>query len=593
MKRSLPLLLLHVVLLAALPADLAGQTLCGEAYTRMIAEGDAFLKKGNYKDAFEKYRAARGCSEAEHQVLDKKTADVLHAVDGEREKAAKNATMARRLQRKAEAALQKAEEATAKAETAEKKAAAVLDKIYFYEDRFGLAYENNKYGFIDKNLNTKIDFKYMEAMPFDYTGFAWVKRLDDNRKQVEFVIDTLGKEYTLAYDVTEMKETTEALDLRNRDLDTLPQAIFGHTQLKILMLAGNQLKQLPPEIGNLKNLIFLGLSRNRLEQLPPQLGNLENLKTLQVFSNQLVQLPQTLGNLKNLTLLDLSSNQLTQLPPALGNLEDLIYLRLDNNQLNQLPQELGNLKNLRTLRLDNNQLTQLPHELGNLKNLNTLSLSDNRLTRFPPELGNLTNLKWLNLSGNILTQLPAELSKLKNLKSLRLNGNPLGETEARRIRTMLPKSEVFQRPVIVKEKEEHVRKRNEYAQEILKKESKLQAGDTTISQAGLADSYNSLAWQQLLSGQFPEAEQSIRRGLECDPSLLILYTNLPPSLLFQSNRSKEDEAIRLYTKWKDRDFLGQKFGDFFLSDFKEFESEGIIPPSRRAAVARVKKLLQE
>ncbi len=358
MKRySIPFLL-SVVLFITSPAGLAGQTPCGAAYARIIAEGDAFLKKGNYKDAFEKYRAARGCSEAEHQVLDKKTADVLRAVDGEREKADKSAAMARRLQRKAEAALQRAEEATAKAEAAENKANAVLAKIYFYQDRFGLAYENGQYGFIDKNLKTKIDFKYMEAMPFDYTGFAWVKRLDDNRKQIEFVIDTLGKEYPLAYDITEMKETTLALDLRNRDLDSLPQDVFRHTQLKILMLAGNQLKQLPPEIGNLKNLIFLGLSRNQLEQLPSELGDLENLRALQVFSNQLIQLPPELGKLQNLISLHLFNNQLTQLPAEIGNIKNLTLLELGRNQLRQLPPDLGNLKNLKTLYLIGNPLNQ-------------------------------------------------------------------------------------------------------------------------------------------------------------------------------------------------------------------------------------------
>ena len=51
---------------------------------------------------------------------------------------------------------------TEEAQAAEKKATAVLDKIYFYEDRFGLAYDKSEmlHGFIDKDLNTKIGFQY-------------------------------------------------------------------------------------------------------------------------------------------------------------------------------------------------------------------------------------------------------------------------------------------------------------------------------------------------------------------------------------------------------------------------------------------------
>ncbi len=365
MKRYQLLLLLSLILITALPTRLVGQIPCGASYARIIEEGDAFLKLGIYKEAFEKYRAARGCAEAEHQILDKKTADVLSAVDGEREKADKSAAMARQQQRKAEAALLKAEAATAKAEAAEKKANAVLDKIYFYQDRFGLAYENGRYGFIDKNLQTRIGFKYFEAMPFDYTGFAWVKRWDDHQKQLEFVIDTFGNEYALAYDGTEMNETITALDLRNRDLDSVPLDVFRHTQIKILMLAGNQLKQLPPEIGNLKNLIFLGLSRNQLTQLPPELEYLENLSVFQAFENQLTTVSPKLGELKSLTSLDLSNNQLVELPTEIGALKNLQSLNLGSsekstikNQLASLPREIVRLKNLQELSLINNPMSE-------------------------------------------------------------------------------------------------------------------------------------------------------------------------------------------------------------------------------------------
>lgn len=60
---------------------------------------------------------------------------------------------------------EKAEEQTKEANSANQKAQNVLDKIYFYIDKFGLAYDKDeeKYGFIDKELNTKIAFAVLTA----------------------------------------------------------------------------------------------------------------------------------------------------------------------------------------------------------------------------------------------------------------------------------------------------------------------------------------------------------------------------------------------------------------------------------------------
>ncbi len=611
MKRYLLFLLLNIALLAGL----AGQTPCGAAYTRIVEEGDVLLKKGLYKEAFEKFRAARGCTEAEHQVLDKKTAEVLHAVDGEREKADKSAALARQQQKKAEAALKLAEEEKTKAEAAEEKATAVLDKIYFYEDRFGLAYENGRYGFIDKNLKTKIDFRYIEAMPFDYTGFAWVKKEGEglSMKQIDFLIDTLGNEYPLAYDIAEINDSTTALDLRSRDLDSLPPTVCNQTQLKILLLGRNQLTHLPPEIGNLKNLIFLGLSRNKLEQLPPELGRLENLAVLQVFDNELSAFPTTLGNLKKLITLDLSyndfrhfpsaivnmealenlnfsNNKLNELPPALGNLQNLRMLNFDINKLTQIPPELGKLKSLTALNLSWNKLTQLPVELWNLKNLTTLELSLIELSQVPPELGNLINLKTLDLSNNYLRDLPIEVANLGKLQAFNLHENPLSQARQEKLRKLLPNCALlFSRPL----GEVYEDFRAQLFQIAQSMEAQLQAGDTTLVMSEMTDNYNSLAWYQLLTGQFFAAEKSIRRGLELDPTNPILYTNLPAALIFQKEPFKEAEAFKLYTAWKNKDFGDRKYSDVFLDDFKAFELAGIIPPFRQAAVDRVKKLLEE
>ncbi len=90
------------------------------------------------------------------------------AIEKEKEDAKRARDEAKRQTEIAKNALAQVEIEKQTAIAAEKKAKAVLDKIYFYDDKFGLAYQKNEwgrpqYGFIDKNLKTNIEFIYDEA----------------------------------------------------------------------------------------------------------------------------------------------------------------------------------------------------------------------------------------------------------------------------------------------------------------------------------------------------------------------------------------------------------------------------------------------
>ena len=115
----------------------------------------------------------------------------------------------------------------------------------------------------------------------------------------------------------------------------------------------------------------------------------------------------------------------------------------------------------------------------------------------------------------------------------------------------------------------------------------------TAFQKTLAYTYNSLAWRQLLTSRFAEAEASLLRGFELDPTNKYLSTNLAPALLFQG---KTEAAMQEYEKWKDLP-LGLNglpfYRDAFLADFLEFENAGIIPEDRKADVEMVRKMLGE
>ena len=109
----------------------------------------------------------------------------------------------------------------------------------------------------------------------------------------------------------------------------------------------------------------------------------------------------------------------------------------------------------------------------------------------------------------------------------------------------------------------------------------------------IANNYNSLAWNQLLSKEYAAAEKSLRRGLAIDSTTIILYTNLAPCLLFQG---KFEAAKAEYLRWKDKAFNQQDlatFRDAFWADFRSFEDADCIPPERLADVAAIKKLLEK
>jgi len=342
-----------------------------------------------------------------------------------------------------------------KALTAEKNATdarnsveAVLNKIYFYADRFGLAYDKDKqrYGFIDRALNTKIDFMYREAAPFENNGYAKVKVFNNGFSSIDLLIDTSGEEYRLASELSQLTPPNDddsditALDLRSKFLETIPLQVFEQAQLRILLLDNNDLTRLPPQISKLAQLQALYLSGNKLTTLPdfpkltqlqkldlrynqlttpPDLSKLTQLQTLDLGYNQLTT-PPDLSKLTQLQTLDLGYNQLKTLPD-LSKLTQLQTLDLSDNQLTSLP-DLSKLTQLQTLVLQGNQLKTLP-DLSKLTQLQKLDLSYNQLTT-PPDLSKLTQLQTLVLSGNQLTTLP-DLSKLTQLQTLVLHGNQL------------------------------------------------------------------------------------------------------------------------------------------------------------------------
>ncbi|MFN8346712.1 MAG: WG repeat-containing protein [Spirosomataceae bacterium] len=338
--------------------------------------------------------------------------------------------------------------ALAKVKTEQAKNERIIDAFYFYGDSLALAvkqinYGEDKYGFINKEGEVMIDYKYDDATPFNpFDGYARVKR-----DSIKYLVDTKGNEFLMAKIIENVRDATVALDLRDQELDSIPSKVFRFTQLKILLAAQNQTRFLSPEIGQLRNLESLALSNSPLlETIPREIGMLPRLQMLDLsFNNRLSRLPDELCELKNLESLDLSSDLLLKkLPNGMKKLKRLQELYLRGIPLVVYPIELWQMQNLITLDLSANpRLKKLPEDIGKLKNLQQLYLSETSLSGLPKALWGLRELQILDLNTNPqLKEIPEDISALRHLKLLDLTGCPLSEDHKQDIQSWLPNCEI-------------------------------------------------------------------------------------------------------------------------------------------------------
>lgn len=224
--------------------------------------------------------------------------------------------------------------------------------------------------------------------------------------------------------IAKLKNLT-ALNLSGNQLTHIPEGIGNLKEIWLLDLSKNKLAHIPDSLCTLNKVSSLYLSDNELSELPQHIGLLTGLTSLHLHNNKITILPSSIGNLNQLTSFSLHQNKLTNLPSSFGSLTNLTYLSLQENQLTSLPPSIGNLTKLTALYLHQNQLSGLPKEIGNLKQLTTFTLYQNQLTAIPTEIGNLTQLTQLELHHNLLTTLPSTIGNLVNLQELQLSQNRL------------------------------------------------------------------------------------------------------------------------------------------------------------------------
>lgn len=99
-----------------------------------------------------------------------------------------------------------------------------------------------------------------------------------------------------------------------------------------------------------------------------------------------------------------------------------------------------------------------------------------------------------------------------------------------------------------------------------------------------AECLGNQSFYAIFQGQYAQAEQLARDGLEIDSTLHWIAANLASALLLQG---KYKEAEKICRQYKD------ELKDTFLENFSQFDQAGVIPKKREKDVAKIKKLLNQ
>lgn len=337
-------------------------------FKRKMDVADSCIRVGNYNLAQLNYNAADVYCPAKSDEIEQAKNRLFEIINELRESANASRIIA--------------EEATKRASEAKDSIQNVLNNIYFYGDRFGLAYDKKerKFGFIDKSMNIKIRFRYDEAKSFDQQGLALVsKDMYSNdlidKDLAEYLIDTSGNEFLLSTRTSQIGYDTKAVDFSNSRYYFIPFKVTRQDQLRVLRINYSKLSKVPKRIGKLSYLQYLQCRNNRIIRLSPKIGELKLLQSLDLSGNHIKSLPKEIGGLMSLQVLNLYENELTELPAEIGKLKNLKSLSLWKNKLGALPVQICELKNLQQIDLRHNRIDSLPPEIRQMKSLKKMDLS--------------------------------------------------------------------------------------------------------------------------------------------------------------------------------------------------------------------------
>ncbi|KAG7174435.1 Leucine-rich repeat-containing protein 40-like [Homarus americanus] len=286
----------------------------------------------------------------------------------------------------------------------------------------------------------------LDADQLSYLTTVNVLDLRDNQ------IDDLPDEITLL-------QGLERLDITNNNLSTLPFHLGLLPHLKSMPLEGNPMRLIRRDIVQRGTVQLLKYLRSRVSAPINTFPGFENssndtnvlmdnrslpdkyqMKSTQTltYNEKATEIPDQLfenASEAQVRAVDLSKNQLTQVPDKLEMLSRHVSeIMLGLNKLSSLPSWVGSFQRLQFLDLQGNQLKDLPTDLAQLlylpcvyemAQLEILCAADNQINMiYVDGLSKLKRLATLDLHNNNINFIPPPLGNMTQLRSLQLHGNP-------------------------------------------------------------------------------------------------------------------------------------------------------------------------
>jgi Leucine rich repeat len=381
MDMKTPFFILSLLMAGTVSAQIEFKDCNPKEYSRIFSEAERLKDRGEYIEAKNRFEAASiyACNTNEKNKIDIALEALFNEINHLRETA-----LAER--ERANAAKRQSDSLFLLADQERKRAEAALSKIYFYEDRYGLAYDKaiGRYGFIDKQTNIQIPFDFDEARSFDPQGLAQVAKAlhsknENGRDLTQYLLDTTGAKHPLELRKGRVGKETKAVDFSYSTLYWIPYKATQQGQLRVLRINHSRITKIPKRIRKLDRLQYVQLRHNRIKKIHENIGYLKSIQSFELNGNELQTLPKGIGGLYSLRVMNLSNNKIKKLPAEIGNLKNLQWLSLEQNKLDSIPPEIAKMENLKFLNLSHNHLEALPEELFTMKQLRFLDISNNAL----------------------------------------------------------------------------------------------------------------------------------------------------------------------------------------------------------------------
>ena len=279
-------------------------------------------------------------------------------------------------------------------------------------------------------ISLKIEAGGLQRIPFSLRKMKNLKRIYFSNTDVASAYQNQNTIKRIPCFLKKMDSLTE-INLNYNKVKLNKAAARRLKNIKVILLAGNELETLPENSNRLTSARRLNFSKNQLSELPASFTELDSLKSVIFYENNFSVFPLEVCSLKNLKELDFYYNHIDKIPLEITQLHKLERLYLSFNKIKTLPDTLRFLKNLKRLYIHHNQLVIIPQWITEMDSLEVLDVGYNQIIDFP-DISKIPNLYEVDIQDNAIGEIPWKLAKKENLKLLFLKNNLFLEDETNR-----------------------------------------------------------------------------------------------------------------------------------------------------------------